>query len=236
MTDIKDKLQLLVALQEKDCALDVLRNKTKDFPSQIEGQKTSLAQARTDFEATKGKLTQFQMQRKAKELELSSKEEQIKKHNLELNSIKSNDAYKALLGEIADAKTAKSALESEILELMDAVEKESVKIKEDEKKLKQNETDIQANIGRIENELKQVEDQIVAMEKERNDFAATLPKDILNRYDYIRESRGGVAIVPIEGVDCGGCHMVLRPQIINDVCKHQDLISCDSCSRILYKK
>jgi len=236
MADIREKLQQLVKLQEKDCALDALRKKTKDFPAQIESEKGSMVRLRAEFEEKKGKLTQYQMKRKEKEIELDSKEGQIKKHNMELNSIKSNDAYKALLAEIAKAKNDKSALENEILELMDLVEKESAQIKEEEKKLKTKDVEIQANIGRIQNELKQVEEQIAVLEKERNEFSVTIPKDILSRYDYIRESRGGVAIVPVEGSDCGGCHIVLRPQIINDVCKGQDFITCDSCSRILYKK
>jgi predicted nucleic acid-binding Zn-ribbon protein len=236
MTDIKENVRILVALQEKDCALDAMRSKVNEIPAAVEEAKGSLAEARAGFDAKKSALTQLQMKRKEKEIELDGKENQIKKHSMELNSVKSNDAYKALLAEIDVCKNDKSALESEILELMERIENEAVQIKEEEKKLKQKEAEVQATISRIEAERKEFADKVAALEKERNEFAETVPKDILSRYEYIREGRGGVAIVPIEGHDCGGCHTVLRAQVINDVCKAHDMIFCDNCSRILYKK
>ena len=72
--------------------------------------------------------------------------------------------------------------------------------------------------------------------KERNEFAGNIDKELLRHYEYIRESKGGQAVAGVEDDICGGCHIALRPQVINDVCKEQELIICDSCSRILYKK
>jgi len=236
MADIKENVKLLAALQEKDCALDVLRLKIREIPALVDREKESLAEARTAFETRKSALTQLQMKRKEKEIELDTRETQIKKHSMELNAVKSNDAYKALIAEIATCKNDKSTLENEILDLMDGIEKEAAQIKEEEKKLKQKDAEVQVTVARAEAERKDIEINVTAMEKERNDFSVSVPKDLLSRYEYIRESSGGIGIVPIEGGDCGGCHTVLRPQIINDVCKSHDMIVCDSCSRILFKK
>ncbi len=57
----------------------------------------------------------MQKLKKEKEMELAAREEKIKNNNLELNSVKSNDAYKALLTEIDNAKIEKTAFEDEIL-------------------------------------------------------------------------------------------------------------------------
>jgi len=46
------------------------------------------------------------MQRKEKEGEMAQKEEAIRKHGTELNQVKTNDAFKAILKEIDDKKAA----------------------------------------------------------------------------------------------------------------------------------
>ncbi|MDD5756941.1 MAG: C4-type zinc ribbon domain-containing protein [bacterium] len=35
---------------------------------------------------------------------------------------------------------------------------------------------------------------------------------------------------------CGGCHMTLPPQVVNEVRKLDRLVLCESCSRILFWK
>ena len=87
----------------------------------------------------------------------------------------------------------------------------------------------------MQEELRKIETEIAGLEAERKQYCAGIPSELLSRYEYIRE-RQGSAVVPIEGENCGGCQIILRPHIINDVCKYQELVECDSCSRILYKK
>jgi predicted nucleic acid-binding Zn-ribbon protein len=149
MADIKEKVKLLVTLQEKDCAIDTLRRQAALIPVQVNEQKELLATLKKEAEDSRKGLVQLQLRRKEKEIELESKEGEIKKHGLELNSIKSNDAYKALLNQIEQCKQGKSSLESEILEIMDSAEKESAKAKDTEKQLKVKEGEMQTGISRL---------------------------------------------------------------------------------------
>ena len=234
--EIKERVALLIGLQEKDVILDGMRSKAQEIPVKIEEEKVFLANIKLETEEKKKNLVKLQMAKKEKELELDSKEQLIRKHSSELNAIKSNDTYKALLAEIDNDKKGKNALENQILDIMEGIEKEGVVIKENEKLLKVKESESAAKITVLQEELKRIEEELTALETQRNEYASQLPAELLSKYDYIRESRQGLAVVPVEGENCGGCHMTLRPAIINDVCKHKDLIMCDSCSRILFKK
>lgn len=234
--DTKEKLALLIALQDKDTLLDQKRLKALDIPKAIDEEKAAFEKIRTEIEDTKKSLTKLQLAKKEKELELESKEAAIRKHSAELNAVKSNDAYKALLSEIDGAKKGKSALENEILDIMEGIEKEALVIKENEKLLKAKEGESASRIAALQEELKKIEAEIAHLEAERKVFGETIPRELISRYEDIRESRGGCAIVPIDGENCGGCQMVLRPQVINDVCKNSDIVVCDSCSRILFRK
>jgi len=234
--EIKEKISLLTGLQGKDINLDILRSTAQAIPVKIEEEQAALAKIKLDTEEKKKSLIKLQMAKKEKELELDGKESQIRKHSAELNAIKSNDTYRALLADIDNCKKEKNDLENQILDIMEGIEKESTLIKENEKIFKASEAESAAKIAVLQEEHKKIESEIAVFEKERTDYVAQLPGDLLSKYDFIRESRQGFAVVPIEGENCGGCQIVLRPQIINDVCKNQDIITCDSCSRILYKK
>jgi predicted nucleic acid-binding Zn-ribbon protein len=64
--------------------------------------------------------------------------------------------------------------------------------------------------------------------------------NLLRRYDRIRAARGGSPLAQIipspdgREVVCSECHITIRPQIIVEVHKQGELVSCESCSRILY--
>lgn len=234
MSEIKEQLAILVVLQEKDSALDALKNDAAARPEAIEAMRAEDAALKAAASEKKKALIQYQMQRKEKELELDAKESAIRKHTAELNSVKSNDAYKALLSEIEKAKQGKSLLENEILDLMEKIESESVRIKGVEAETKQQDAAMQAKIAVLENEYKALQEKVAAAEQDRADFVKQVPADMLRQYEFLRESREGKAMAAIVGETCGGCNMQLRPQAINDVVKGKDFVTCDMCSRILY--
>jgi predicted nucleic acid-binding Zn-ribbon protein len=236
MPEIKQQIELLVILQDKDIVLDKLKKQLSDNPLTIAELNQTLAQYKSETEESKNKLLDMLKLKKEKEIELQTREEEIKKHNMELNSIKSNEAYKALLIEIEGAKANKSVLEDEILDLMEKIDQESVAVKQRENDLKTKESEIQAKISKIEEDLKRIQAEIEKLQAEREEFAKQIPHDLLAKYNYIREGRDGIAVVRLEGEICGGCSTVLRPQTINDVYKSKDFVICDNCSRIIYKK
>lgn len=152
-----------------------------------------------------------------------------------MNAIKTNDAYKALLSEIDKCKQVVQVLEDEILEIMDKVDKENLRLKQTDENFKHNEAEVKSKTEALKKELEQLKKDISVKEAERAEFAKKVSESLLVRYEYIRESKQGLAIVPVEGENCGGCSITLRPQTINEVCKAQELVVCDSCSRILYR-
>ncbi len=236
MAGIKEALAVLVALQEKDCVLDELRRKTDAFPEEIQKRKQDFEDLRREAEERKKGVMQLQMLKKNKEMELETCENEIRKHNLELNSIKSNDAYKALLNEIAAGKKRSSDIETEILELMDRVEQSAKSSQAIDLEVKQKEKEMQADVSRLEEEHKSMQAKVSAAEQERASALAVVPDAVLKQYEHIRDVREGVALAAVEGETCGGCNMLLRPALINEVFKGNDLVCCDSCSRILYRR
>ena len=46
--------------------------------------------------------------------------------------------------------------------------------------------------------------------------------------------RDGVAVAEARNGACTACYMALRPQIMADVRRGDEVITCDNCNRILY--
>src|SRR5207244_10281573 len=85
-------------------------------------QKDLLAAEKNRLAVAHERGKQVTLARKAKELEVADKEAAIKKHQNELNAVKSNEAFKALMHEIDRAKAEKNQIEDAILQLMEEAE------------------------------------------------------------------------------------------------------------------
>jgi len=167
-------------------------------------------------------------------MELATQEEKIRKHEMELSAVKSNEAYKALLSEIEAAKNQKSKIEDDILNLMVETDLAAGKIKEDEAASKLRQQKLEAEIRECEAGIEKVKGALESEIKKREGFAPQVPGDVLSRYDYIRLKKKSLALAAILGESCGGCNTILTQTVMNEVKKGRDLVICESCSRILY--
>jgi len=64
---------------------------------------------------------------------------------------------------------------------------------------------------------------------------ANLPKQVSNLYSRIKTRiRDGVAVAEARNRSCTACFMSLRPQVMAEIRRGDDIITCDNCGRILY--
>jgi len=236
MENLKQDLELLYELQDYDLKIARLKELIDNSPGLIEGKQKEFADNKAAAEAAKKKFLELNVLKKEKEAVLDSKEKAIGKYSMELNTVKSNDAYKALLLEIEKAKADKSVVEDQILELMDKVDVEAAAVKAAENEFKAFEQKNKSEVAALEASVKNYAEEIKKIEAEREQYKTKVNPKILEQYERVREGRNGQGICLIEGESCGGCSMVLRPQLINQAQKCHELVFCDNCSRILLKK
>lgn len=229
--------KILIELQNVDLQIDALTQKAQDIPRKIEQLKMEFSGKTKGLEELKQEWAKIQLAKKQKELDLSTKEEEIKKHQTELFKIKTNKEYTALQNEINRLKEVASMTEDEIIRILDAIEDMEHKIKNEQENVKNNEKSLQQDVSVYEAELKSLQQSISEHEKQKQEFAARLKTEILQLYERIRKSKKGLAIVEIkENSSCGGCNMTLPPQLVNEVRREEEIVVCENCSRILYWK
>lgn len=231
---INADLQKLLDLQSIDQKIDGYLIQLENIPREIEEKKSLIQQTLNQIEEEKKKLIHLQLRKKEKEIEVQTQEEKIKKNEKELNSVKSNEAYKALLSEIETAKKQKEQIEDEILNIMIETDQTNKDLKNFETEMKQKQGQIESEIREKEEELKKIGGLLEEENKKRKEFSAQIPKDIFSRYDFIRNRKKTFAIALIVGENCSGCNTLLTQSTINEVRKGRELVVCDSCSRILF--
>ena len=128
-----------------------------------------------------------------------------------------------------------SALETQDLEKMGEIEAV-------EKELEERADEINSLQGKREAALSEFDKEVAAQQKEldtvskhREDVFVTLPERLAAVYNRLAQrSRDGIAVAEVINNACSACFMSLRPQMQLEVKRGVEIITCESCSRILY--
>lgn len=232
--NMEEQVKMFVELQGLDGEIFDKKRLLDAIPGKIRELDDGLEQKSANLKNLEEESKKLQVKRKEKETDLASKEQTIKKYQVQLFQIKTNKEYTSLEKEIASIKADNSVLEDEIISLLDGVDETKKKVSK-EKEILENEK------GKVRDEKKKIEDEKKTNEAEFNDlsnkrkeFVEKLDKNILSKYERILYNRDGLAMVPIIGGACGGCNMNLPPQVINEAKLKKDFTFCGNCARILY--
>ncbi len=232
---MNDVIAGLVRLQEMDKALEVLRQQVQRVSPRRADISARRAAVVAALEQSKKALVDAQLSRKNIEIEIDAKDGAVRKHTLELNGVKSNDAYRALQSEIDAAKKEKILLEDQVLVLMEQIETLQKASKAAEQEALKVKADLDGQDRALDAEEAQAKSLVDSKKVERDGFFAGLPADARSRYEAIQRGRAGfVAVVPINDMVCGGCRTAITPNLLNQVMKGKEIITCEGCSRILY--
>jgi predicted nucleic acid-binding Zn-ribbon protein len=231
----KETIQRLVAVQEQDAILDGLQKEMDRVPREIAALQAGLESAKAKLSEAKAQIIGCEKKKKEKELELAAKEEAIRKHTMELNQVKTNDAFKALQHEIEQAKVSGSQIETEILETMEGIDSGRRDEKAAAAELKAAEDKAKGEVGVLEGELAALKSKHDAQKAVRDEAASSVPPEMMKVYNHARMRGKLDAIVPIDGGNCSACRINLAPQVVVEATKAKGLVVCESCQRILYK-
>ncbi len=78
-------------------------------------------------------------------------------------------------------------------------------------------------------------EEVEVLRRERERLFATLPPGVKGTYQRIvSRIRDGVAVAEARNGSCSACFIALRPQVMAQIRRGEEIIICDNCNRILY--
>ena len=226
-------LETLVDLHHADVELRRFDSELLALPQKKAAIESQIVADRVALDAAKTALEGVSKDRKRLELEVQDFEAKRSKYKGQLGDVKTNKEYTALLHEIENVEREIRSREDLILEAMEEVEGGQARVRAEESSFKTVEAarrdEIRALDARIqEDQTKRAE---VAATRERK--VETLKPDLLSEYSRILKLRG-TALAEAKDGACTMCHVKLRAQLYVDVKRNDAIITCSSCSRILF--
>lgn len=232
----------LAELQKRDTAIDAFRAKAAGIPVAIKGLNAAFAGKKAAMLAAREAFLSLQSRKKDLELRIAEADEGIRKHQLQLNQVKENAAFKALLAEIEHDKAVKDELETGVLTLLEEIDKASMQDKALQAEVKVLEEEKNAGVAQLQEAAKELAAALAEAEAARAAAAGAISPDLLEKYENIRAGRGGLAVAAVHEdavtgkLSCGGCHMGLTPQKAVDVKKPDTFTVCADCRRFIYQE
>jgi predicted nucleic acid-binding Zn-ribbon protein len=229
-----ETIEKLLILQERDRQLGRLEAELASIPPQRQTKERRADEAAARLEAARAAAMKIETRRQELEVEVEGIQEQIQRYSLQQFQTKKNDEYQALGREIERSQRRIRELEDQQLELMEQGER----AQEEVARLAEETHALQAEVRRQLADLATRERNLRARFEELRAGRETLARDVdeglVGRYERLRKTKGDRVVVGIDRGICGGCHMKLQPHLLLACKTGRQVVTCSSCSRILY--
>ncbi len=232
---MKAELQKLVALQNLDNSIRKLEKDLEAIPERRAEIEREFDQRAFEIRALENRRDEAKIARARLENEAVEQRGRAERAERNLMSSKKQDEYTAAIREADAARKHIAALETQILEQMENLDQTEAALKDRVDEITSLNSDREARLETFDDESRRQSEQLVTARTERDRLFGNLPKAMSALYARISARiRDGIAVAEARNRSCTACFMSLRPQVMSEIRRGAEVITCDNCGRILY--
>ena len=169
------------------------------------------------------------------EKEIFEQKQRAERAERNLMAAKKPDEYTAAIREADAARKQISTFETTVLEQMEIFETAEKELNERAPEVEKLRADMNTRFAQFDEQVTRQQQELTEARKDREQMLKQLPKAMSVLYNRISARiRDGIAVAEARNGACTACFMALRPQIMADVRRGNEVITCDNCNRILY--
>lgn len=233
MTDNQAKLE---NLQQADIAIFEVKKELEGYELQLGEMDKELEQLKEKIEEHEKNIEEQNKEHSDQEKMLFIEQERLKRTRSKLQgtSIKNPHAYHANQREIEKVRKDIEAIEVSLLELMEVNETEQSQLDNSQAELDEKETQRSTTSGEIGGRVVELNEKCDELEKKRESLAGRIDSAVLPVYEKLHGRYPQNSVVAARKELCLGCHMLIPPQLYNELQRGEKFITCPACGRILF--
>jgi len=231
---VQEDLRRLVTLQDIDLQIRDLRRQRKGLSGRCEVLVEKRTHTAQEPEVEHQKLKSIRLRRREREEEIEEIDLQLKKHEQEKYKVKSAQGVIALDHEIETLSGRKEQIEEQLLELMEQEEELSQGLPELRTRSSEQAAMLEEELAAAREQFDRLTAQLEELETQRTNTAQQLSAYHRKLYEHLRETKGGIAVVPVKDDACQGCFTTVSPSVASHIRHQEGITYCESCNRILY--
>lgn len=226
----------LLDLQTAEQRIAAIRAEVEAFPKRLEEAEAMLASANTALTAAKEAHSASLRGRKKLELDVEQWKERARKYRDQSSAVKTNEAYRALQHEIANAQGEIAKAEDRQLEAMMAAEEVERRVKSAEATLKQAEQSVAVRRKTLQEQQAEKKTELEGALAERQRLVAPVPEDLLNLYTRMAKRHHGIVLAEARDEQCRSCGMRILPHVYRQLRRddNDEIFHCETCGRLFY--
>lgn len=229
----------LLSLQEHDTHVEQLEHRRAAIPERADLATTeaSLGRLEAEARAVQSKLDGVGRDQRRREDEVAALESKAKEISDAMygGRVTSPRELQTMQEEIDSLRRHLSSVEDEIIELMEYAEPLQASVVQLAARRTVLDEAAQASLAKIAEQEAVIDAELAVVRAERSELAANITPDVVDMYDNLQKSLGGVAVARLEHGTCGGCHLAL-PAAELDRIRHlapDAIVHCEECGRLL---
>ncbi len=230
---VEHTLVYLYALQLVDSQLQEVNDLKGDLPTIVADLEEKVGSLKAGAKDLNALIKQSKIDRDNADMEIITLAEKMEKYKNQQLNVKSNRQYDALTREIEGAEAKVKTLEREMEALEGKMETARKDVEAATAALEEAQKELEERKKELREVNKENEKEELKLQHDRDKIRARLQKEDLDRYERIRNAKGGKAVVPIRRGACGGCFSRVPPQKMLEIRQNSHLYACEHCGRIL---
>jgi predicted nucleic acid-binding Zn-ribbon protein len=232
---VKAELAQLIALQNADTNIRSLQTEIESIPERRAEIEKEFDQRAFEIRAMEERRDNARHERTRLEAEIFEQKQRAERADRNLMAAKKPDEYTAAIREADAARKQISAFETQVLEQMEISDQAEKELAERAPEVEKLRVEMEASFKAFDKQAKAQQKLLEQAHEDRERLTRELPKATSALYKRISSRiRDGVAVAEARNGACTACYMALRPQIMSQVRRGDEVITCDNCNRILY--
>jgi len=233
---LKEGLDTLYALQQKDDQLKEIENTIKEIPLQIKELEDERDSRSDMIEKAKKKLQHNSEERKKLEREIAAIKDKITKYKEQMKKVTTNKEYQGFSNEIKFEESNIGVVEEKIIEKMVESDEIMGKIREAENEFNKIAETYNQQIKDMRSNLDYHKNKLAEETKNKMTLRTRVEAKLLKAYDNLYAKKAGKVVSYVQTDFCGVCNIKIRPQVLSEMIISNDVLICESCGRILFKQ